>query len=152
MRPRHRTALPAFETHSLWLPVALCESRASLQQEKHSGIPIKCKVATKPFSCPSPPSTKEGGDTSVLMRGHGSGRTREILWQGLQPSRRLRERTMFRTRTLLRLLNALLGLSPAVTAIFILAGLPTMAVVAVAIPWVLWLTNEIVCSVLGKYG
>jgi hypothetical protein len=59
---------------------------------------------------------------------------------------------MFRTRTLLRLLNALLGLSPVVTAIFVLAGLPTMAVVAVAIPWVLWLTNEIVCSVLGKYG
>jgi hypothetical protein len=58
---------------------------------------------------------------------------------------------MFRTRTLLRLLNALLGLSSVATVIFVLVGLPTKAVVAMAVPWALWLTNEIVCSVLGKY-
>ncbi len=58
---------------------------------------------------------------------------------------------MVSTRTLLRLLNALLGLSTAATVISILAGWPTKAVVAVAIPWVLWLTNEMVGSILGKY-
>jgi hypothetical protein len=56
---------------------------------------------------------------------------------------------MVSTCTVLRLLNALLGLSTAVTVISILAGWPTKAVVA--IPWVLWLTHEMVWSILGEY-
>ena len=45
----------------------------------------------------------------------------------------------------------MLGLSTVATPSFVLAGLPTKAVVAVAILRVLWLTNEIVWSILGKY-
>ena len=45
----------------------------------------------------------------------------------------------------------MLGLSTVATPSFVLAGLPTRAVVTVAILRVLWLTNEMVWSVFGKY-
>jgi hypothetical protein len=58
---------------------------------------------------------------------------------------------MSKTLILLRLLQILLGLSTAATIVFVLIGGPMKAVLAIAIPWVLWLTNEIVCMILGKY-
>ncbi len=67
------------------------------------------------------------------------------------PSCTLREKPMFKTRTLPKMLNVLLGLSTTATAVFILAGVPTRAVVETALPWMLWLTNETVRSFLGKY-
>jgi hypothetical protein len=63
----------------------------------------------------------------------------------------LQEQSMLKTRTLSRLLNVLLGLSTATTALFILAGVPTKTVMETALPWLVWLTNETVRSVLGNY-
>jgi len=58
---------------------------------------------------------------------------------------------MFKTSTLPKLLNVLLGISTAATAVFVLAGAPTKTVMETALPWLLWLTNETVRSFLGNY-
>ncbi|HKA55618.1 MAG TPA: hypothetical protein VKJ47_18350 [Candidatus Binatia bacterium] len=58
---------------------------------------------------------------------------------------------MCKTRTLPKLLNVLLGLSTAATAVCVLAGAPMKTVMETALPWLLWLTNETVRSFLGNY-
>jgi len=58
---------------------------------------------------------------------------------------------MFKTSTLPKLLNVLLGISTAATAVFVLAGVPMRTVAETALPWLLWLTNETVRSFLGNY-
>src|SRR5262249_43034060 len=56
-----------------------------------------------------------------------------------------------RIQPVLWLLKVLLGLSLVVTPLGVLSGEPPKAVMTLAIPWMLWLTNELVWSFLGKY-
>ena len=56
-----------------------------------------------------------------------------------------------RIRPVLWLLKVLFGLSIIVTPLGVLTGGSAKAVMALATPWMLWLINELVWSVLGKY-
>ena len=80
-----------------------------------------------------------------------AGRTREIRKQRQTTFFQVEESPRFRTRTLLWLFNPLLGLSLVATPIGVLVGEPKKVVVGMAIPWMLWLMNELVWSILGKY-
>ena len=80
-----------------------------------------------------------------------SGRAGKMLKQRQTTFLQVEESPLFKTRTLRRLLKLLLGLSIVATPICVLVGEPKKAVVALAIPWMLWLMNELVWSILGKY-
>jgi hypothetical protein len=63
----------------------------------------------------------------------------------------LQEGVRLRIRPVLWLLKVLLGLSIVATPLGVLSGGSAKAVMALATPWLLWLMNELVWSVLGKY-
>ena len=61
------------------------------------------------------------------------------------------ESLRLKIRPILWLLKVLLGLSLIATPLEVLSGGSTKAVMALATPWMLWLMNELVWSMLGKY-
>jgi hypothetical protein len=78
-------------------------------------------------------------------------------WTGIREKQksefalRGQEGLRLRTRPVLWLLKVLLGISLITTPLGVLSGESPKAVMALATPWMLWLMNELVWSVLGKY-
>ena len=81
----------------------------------------------------------------------GSGRSRTRGEQRPALVLQGHEVVRLRIRPVLWLLKVLFGLSIIVTPLGVLTGGSAKAVMALATPWMLWLINELVWSVLGKY-